>query len=244
MSRIAVLSDIHGNLPALEAVVDDAKRRGCDQFINLGDILSGPLWPEETAAFLRPLDWPTLAGNHERQLLEQVPEEMGASDAYADSVIGEDERAWLRTLPPVLAWHPDIFLCHGTPDSDLRYLLHDVDGSGASDSVPETIAARIGGRPEQLILCGHSHSPRCVKLPSGQVAANPGSVGLPAYDWDWPHFHKMETGTSDARYAIVDGETLKVELLAIVYDYEPAARKAEAQGRADWAVALRTGRVQ
>ena len=67
--RIAFLSDIHGNLPALQAVRDDMARRGVDQVINGGDILSGPLWPRETADVLMALDWPTIAGNHERQLL-------------------------------------------------------------------------------------------------------------------------------------------------------------------------------
>lgn len=243
MSRIAVLSDIHGNLPALEAVVDDAHRRGCDTFINLGDIVSGPLWPVETAAFLRPLAWPTIAGNHERQLLTQTREEMGTSDRYADRVIGETEREWLRTLPPVLAWRPDIFLCHGTLDSDLDYMLHDVSEADVRDATPDAVAARVAGRGERLILCGHTHIPRRVTLPGGRTVANPGSVGLPAYDWDRPHYHVMETGTPAARYAIVDGGTLAVDLIAVDYDHENAARKADAEGRGDWAVALRTGRA-
>lgn len=244
MSRIAVLSDIHGNLPALEACVDDAKQRGCDTFINLGDILSGPLWPVETAAFLRPLEWPTIAGNHERQLLTQTRDQMGDSDRFADAVIGEGERAWLRTLPPVLAWRPDIYLCHGRLGSDLDYMLHDVGEAAVSDTPPHAVAARVAGRDERLILCGHTHVPRQVKLPDGRTVANPGSVGLPAYDWDRPHYHVMETGSPAARYAVVDGDTLDVDLIAVAYDHEAAARKAEAEGRSDWAVALRTGRAR
>jgi predicted phosphodiesterase len=244
MSRIAVLSDIHGNLAALEACVDDARQRGCDQFINLGDILSGPLWPVETAAFLRPLEWPTIAGNHERQLLTQTRDQMGASDHYADALIGEGDRAWLRTLPPTLAWRPDIYLCHGTLESDLDYMLHDVSEAGVIDTPPDVVAARVAARRERLVLCGHTHAPRQVKLPDGRTVANPGSVGLPAYDWDRPYYHVMETGSSDARYAVVDGDTLAVELVAVAYDHESAARKAEAEGRGDWALALRTGRAR
>lgn len=244
MTRVAVLSDIHGNLPALEAVVDDAKRRGCEQFVNLGDILSGPLWPVETAAFLMPLEWPTIAGNHERQLLTQTRDRMGASDRHADSVIGERERAWLRTLPAVLAWRSEIFLCHGTLESDLDYMLHDVSETGVGDTPPDAVARRVAGRAERLILCGHTHIPRWVRLPGGRMVANPGSVGLPAYDWDRPCHHVMETGSPDARYAIVDGDTLDVEPVAVAYDHESAARKAAAEGRDDWAIALRTGRVR
>ncbi|MDZ4355615.1 MAG: metallophosphoesterase family protein, partial [Variovorax sp.] len=67
--RIVALSDIHGNLPALNAVLADVARRGADLIVNCGDILSGPLWPAETAERLMALDLPTIAGNHERQLL-------------------------------------------------------------------------------------------------------------------------------------------------------------------------------
>ena len=64
--RIAAISDIHGNLPALEAVLADIARRGADLVVNCGDILSGPLWPAETAERLMALNLPTIAGNHER----------------------------------------------------------------------------------------------------------------------------------------------------------------------------------
>ena len=244
MSRIAVLSDIHGNLPALEAVVADARRRGCTDFINLGDILSGPLWPQETAEFLRPLNWPTISGNHERQLLTQRPDEMGASDAYADKVIGEVERAWIGAMPSALALSADIFLCHGTVESDLCYLLHDVDQQGVRDASTGDILSRLSGRAEMLVLCGHTHTARCVALPDGQRVANPGSVGLQAYDWDQPFYHVMESGTPDARYAIVDEDNLEVELLTVAYDHELAARKAESEGFDSWAHALRTGRMR
>jgi predicted phosphodiesterase len=77
MSRIAILSDIHGNLPALEAVIADAEAQGCTGFANLGDSLSGPLWPVETADLLMAQGWPTIAGNHERQLLTLDRARMG-----------------------------------------------------------------------------------------------------------------------------------------------------------------------
>src|SRR5215471_15524104 len=64
--RIAVLADFHGNLAALEAVVEDLQNRRPDQVVNLGDCVSGPLWPSETAALLMALGWPTVRGNHDR----------------------------------------------------------------------------------------------------------------------------------------------------------------------------------
>ena len=78
--RIAIISDVHGNLPALEAVVADIRGRGVDLIVNLGDTVSGPLLPRETAHYLMAEDWLTLAGNHERQVLEEPTGGRGPSD--------------------------------------------------------------------------------------------------------------------------------------------------------------------
>ena len=238
---LAVLSDIHGNLPALEAVIADATTRGATTFVNLGDIVSGPLWPRETAELLMRLDWPTIAGNQERQLLAGDPATMGASDRFARERLDDAQLAWLAALPPTLAYAPDIFLCHGTPTSDTTYLLEDVGEDGAYPASPAAVRARIAGRHERLILCGHSHLARLLWL-DGQVVANPGSVGLPAYSDEHPHWHVMEAGSPRARYALIDGA--EVDLIEVDYDFTYAAAKAKAEGRDDWAFALRTGRAR
>jgi len=241
MSRLAVLTDIHGNLPALEAVIADAQGRGCEAFVNLGDILSGPLWPVETADLLMALDWPTLAGNHERQLLTEDRAAMGESDAYTFDRLSDRHMAWMESLPQTMDYTADIFLCHGTPDSDLVYFLEDVGPDGACAAAVNLIVERAGKRGARLTLCGHTHKPRMVVLPDGRTVANPGSVGLPAYAASTPYPHVMEGGTPDARYAIVtEGE---VELIEVPYDFERAAVKAQAAGRGDWAQALRHGHM-
>ncbi|HEY0622528.1 metallophosphoesterase family protein [Sphingomonas sp.] len=99
---LAVLSDIHGNLPALEAVIADARAAGATGFANLGDSLSGPLWPAETADLLMREDWPTIAGNHERQLLTHTPERMNASDRFARQCLSDAHLAWLAAQPEAL----------------------------------------------------------------------------------------------------------------------------------------------
>ena len=96
--RIALVSDIHGNLPALEAVLEDTRRRGVTRIVNLGDSLSGPLLPLETARFLMSRDWVQLAGNHERQLLEFAEHGGGESDAYAHAQLTPDVFEWMRAL--------------------------------------------------------------------------------------------------------------------------------------------------
>jgi predicted phosphodiesterase len=241
MSRIAVLADIHGNLPALEAVVADAEAQGCTHFANLGDSLSGPLWPAETADFLITRDWPTIAGNHDRQLLTVDRARMNASDAFARDVLDDRHLGWLASLAPTLALSPDILLCHGTPADDLEHFLHTVENGAARAATDAEVSERAAGRVEALILCGHTHLARALALGDGRTIANPGSVGLQAYDDDHPEAYRVENGDALARYAIVDGAG--IVLRAVGYDHEDAARRAETNGRPDWAMGLRTGRV-
>lgn len=103
---LAVLSDIHGNLPALEAVIADARAAGATGFVNLGDSLSGPLWPAETADLLMREGWPTLAGNHERQVLTHAPDRMNASDRFARERLSNIQLAWLAAQPQTLTVIP------------------------------------------------------------------------------------------------------------------------------------------
>lgn len=236
-----MLTDIHGNLPALEAVIADAEAQGCAGFVNLGDSLSGPLWPAETADLLIELDWPTIAGNHERQLLTLDRARMGASDAFARDALNDRHLQWLASLPPTLALSADVLLCHGTPTDDLEHFLHTVDDGAAREATAAEMLKRAGGRGEALTLCGHTHLPRIVTLEDGRTIANPGSVGLQAYDDDHPVAYRVEVGDPCARYAIIDDGA--VTLRAIDYDHDTAARRAEANGSAGWAVALRTGRM-
>ena len=242
MTRWAVVSDIHGNLPALQAVVADAG--AVDGWLNLGDLVSGPLWPRETAAWLMRQGWPTIAGNHERQLLTFARERMGPSDAYAAAALTDAQRAWLASLPGAMAPAPGLACVHGTPGNDLQYLLETVTPQGLRAATEAEIGERLGALRSPLLLCGHTHVPRCVAWQGGTLA-NPGSVGLPAYDDDHPFPHVVENGSPDARYAVIDDGhgAWQVTLRAVAYDFEAAARRAEDNGRGDWADALRTGRV-
>jgi predicted phosphodiesterase len=254
--RVAAISDIHGNLPALEAVLADIARCGADVTVNLGDIVSGPLWPAETADRLMALALPTIRGNHERQLLTLPPERMGAADAHARARLSAQHLAWLAGLPDALALAPDVLCCHGTPVSDLDYWLETVVPGFERGGAPgirmasgAEARARLGTQrntPASLRLCGHTHVPRAIEL-GGQdgLVLNPGSVGLQAFDDARPHPHVVENGSPHARWALAErrGGGWQLEFHAVAYDWEAAARQAEANGRPDWADALRTGRV-
>jgi predicted phosphodiesterase len=242
--RIAVVSDIHGNLPALEAIVEDIERRGVDAVVNLGDSVSGPLLPLETARFLMARDWIHLAGNHERLLLAEGPR--GVSDEFARSQLTSAELEWLASLRPRLRIQPALLLCHGTPSSDSEYLLETVEPGRVRAATPGEIGERLGEVEEDVVLCGHSHVPGARRAPSGTLIVNPGSVGLQAFEDTHPHPHVIETGSPDARYAIMtwaDGEWEPAHV-SVPYAWGRMAELARSRQRADWEVALRTGRME
>jgi len=244
--RIAAVSDIHGNLPALLAVSCDMARRGADVVVNLGDNLSGPLLPLETAHYLMARsEWIHLAGNHERQVLTLGPGERGASDEYAHSRLGAAELDWLRTLEPVRRLNGEVLLCHGTPSDDCRYLLETLEPGGIRAATLDEIDARLGTVDGELILCGHTHVPRSVRNRRGQLIVNPGSVGLQAYVDDAPWPHKVENGSPDARYAIVEhrGDGWHVDLISVPYDHQAMATLAAERHRPDWASGLASGTI-
>jgi putative phosphoesterase len=241
--RIAIVSDIHGNIRALEAVLADIRRAGADRIVNAGDILSGPLEPSATADLVMSLNLPTIRGNHERHLLACEHERGEPSDQYAYEHTTEAQREWLRGLPAVMELSDEVFMCHGTPASDLIYLLERVDQNGASLARTAEVEAHLEGYSHSLIICGHSHRPRAVALPDGRLVVNPGSVGLQAYDADRPAFHVIENGSPHARYAICErgAHGWNVEHRCVVYDYMGASETARRNGRRDWAGWLATG---
>jgi predicted phosphodiesterase len=243
--RIAVLSDIHGNSLALEAVIDDLRGQRVDLVVNLGDIVSGGLDPLGTIALLDKLDPITVRGNHERQLAAGMP---GLSDSWARQCLPVDVIERLNALPTSASPVPGVLAFHATPHDDLTYLLDTVDAKEVRAATAEEIAERLGEVASgwDLLLCGHTHIARKAVLPSGTIVVNPGSVGMPAYDDGVPHPHVMESGTPHARYAIVKqlSSRWEVDFRAIEYDWEAAAHQAEAHHRPDIADALRTGTVR
>jgi putative phosphoesterase len=244
--RIAVLSDIHGNIWALEAALADLKQQGgVDVVINAGDILSGPLEPAATADLLMGLGLRTIAGNHERQLLACAERRGSASDQFAFDHTSARHHQWLASLPGTLEIGESVLVCHGTPMSDHEYFLEDVDERGVHPAALANLEARTDGIERALILCGHSHLPGVGAVARDRVIVNPGSVGLQAYDDDQPCFHWIENGSPHLRYAICERSRVGWNVLhrCVAYDHEKAAATARRHGREDWARWLETGRV-
>ena len=252
LMTFAVLADIHGNAAALGAVLADMERLGITQAVNLGDHFSGPLDAAKTADLLMARDFPSILGNHDRWMIEQDPSDMGASDKVAFDQLGAHQMDWLKGQPATLTVYGDVLLCHGTPTSDTTYWLERVnaDGSVRSATLAE-IEREAKGIDASLILCGHTHTPRLVRMPDGRVILNPGSVGCPAYDDDTPVFHLMMTGTPNASYAIAERAPQEaphqtpngwnITFRSVPYDTGAMVDLAKAHGRDEWAQALESG---
>lgn len=246
--RLGIIADVHGNFHALTAVLARLKTLACDQIVNLGDCLSGPLEADKTAALLMSENFLTVRGNHDRMLIDRGVDEMGPSDQAAFRLLNADQLDWLRGMP-VDAQLGNIYLCHATPRKDSAYLLETVlPHTGVVRlATPGEMRARLNGVPEDaaVVLHGHTHIPRMVNL-DGRLLINPGSVGLPGYDASTTTHHYMETGSPHARFAVLDrsgatGNNWHVEFHALEYEWDKAAELATAAGRADWAHALATG---
>jgi len=229
--HLAVISDIHGNLPALEAVLADIGRRGVTQVVNLGDCVLGPLWPRETCAFLMTRGFPTVRGNTDRSVATLAPADMTPLQHYTLGQLEEAQRRWLGDLPTTLRLDQGILAVHGCPDDDNRYLLEDIEQGRLVRATAETITQRLGSTDAVLVLCGHSHQQHMVRLPGGPLLLNPGSVGL------------SDIGSPHARYALVRREhgAMTIELVALDYDHASAVKRASANDNPRWAYTLATG---
>lgn len=242
--KLAVISDIHGNIAALDAVLADIGRRDVDLIVNLGDSLSGPFDAVATADRLMALELPTVRGNHDRFLIDRPRERMGLWESWVIGDLSDAHLAWISSLPMVLDLG-GVFACHATPSSDEDNWL---DDRGARHRLEardlDEVLLRAGGVAQEVMLCGHTHTPRVVRLPDGRMIVNPGSVGCPAYhDTRGEPSFIHQTGSPDARYAIVEkgSAAWQAALLSVPYDASEMARMAEEKGAASWAQAITTG---
>ena len=242
--RYAIISDIHGNIDALEAVLADIERRGVKDIINLGDCLSGPLDAMAVADRLMPLNLPTLRGNHDRQLIDRPAASMGNWERWVIGALRPEHLEWIKTFPLTVTIG-DVFCCHAAPEKDDKNWL---DSRGPMQRLVarnrNDVEALAGDILSPVMLCGHTHTPRVVRLTDGRLVVNPGAVGCPAYldTRIEPHFIH-ETGAPDARYAIVEkvGDGWSASLMSVPYDASAMAAMARAKGEETWARAVETG---
>lgn len=240
--RTAIISDIHGNIDALQAVLLDIKNRGIQNIYNLGDSLYGPLFPIETYKLLVKENIQNIRGNCDRILLD--PNSNNPTVQYVQNLLEDEHKEWISNLPFSLQTE-DFYFCHGTPTNDESYLLEEMSSNGSTLKKTEDILKLVNGISQNIIFCAHTHIPRVVYLPNNKIVINPGSVGLPAYEDTLPIYHKMESGSPYANYTIVTKrkDDWMIEQILIPYSREAAIIQSEKNGRNDWVKALQTGRI-
>jgi len=243
--RIAFFSDIHANLPALEAVLADMETRNLDAIYCLGDLVGYAPWPNEVITEIRKRKIPTIAGNYDEGIglmshncgcaykTEQDKALGAVSIGFTNEIITEENREYLRMLPRHIRLtfldeskeenKIELLLVHGSPRKINEYLFEDRPEKSFLRLLEEASAA--------ILLFGHTHKPFHRVLPyeqEGQThyrhAVNIGSVGKP------------KDGDTRACYAVLEitpatkltqPDSLQVEFVRVAYDLEKAAQAVE-----------------
>ena len=200
---LAVLYDLHGNLPALEAVLADAEAAGAERYLLGGDYALFGAWPLETVERLRGLDARWVRGNVDRWLVDEhdAPEAALPAIERCRELLGAGVASELAALPHDLS-DGDVLYVHASPLSDMRSFLPE-----AGDTDEELMA---GTAPSRLVF-GHTHLAFRRPGPNGVELVNPGSVGIPL------------DGDRRAAYALVH-ESGALEARRVAYDHAASAR--------------------
>lgn len=235
--RIAILSDVHANLPALEAVLADIDAASVDARYALGDLVGYAPWPNETLERLQAEGFPIVMGNYDdgvgfgrdecgcAYVKERDRAEGDAGFAWTKAHVTDENRAWLRTLAPQIRFAADgrrYLLVHGSPRKINEYLYE--------DKPDDTFARIAAGASADVIVCGHTHKPYD-KTVAGTRFINVGSAGKP------------KDGDPRGCWALLDTTTGTVEFRRAAYDVEAAASAIEASDLPDeFAAQLREAR--
>lgn len=223
--RIAVLSDIHANLDALQAVWQDIEQQKPDAVYCLGDLVGYGAYPNEVIAFLQERQVPTVLGNYDEGVgfdLSECgcaytrPEDRLRGDQslrWTQAKTGAEAKTYLQTLPLQIRLEdrsPKLLLVHGSPRKVNEYIFED-----RPVATFERIARLAGA---DVLLFGHTHLPYQKRV-GATLFVNDGSVGKP------------KDGDPRACYALLElGRRTRVEFRRVVYDVEAAARSVETSG--------------
>lgn len=237
--RLAVFSDIHGNLQGLQAVLHDIEQRGADILWCGGDLVGYGANPGEVIDLIRQSGIPTIMGNYDDGIgylriacgcdyADEAAMARGQrSIAWTQAATTEEQRAFLRSLPHRIQREIEghqVVLVHGSPARLNEYLCESV--------ADELFAQHLAATQADILLFGHTHRP-FHKVLHGKHLVNTGSAGKPKH------------GNPNATYALLEifrGE-VRVEIVEVPYDYESAAQAIEAVDLPhEFAQMLRTGR--
>ena len=252
--KIAIISDIHGNSWALEAVLEDIQKRNIVEILNLGDIFYGPLNPAKTYELISKTKMTSISGNADRYMLEvtldKIPNPtIPLSNPTMNFVIqsfDDEGLRWIKNLPKTLIVDDTFFLCHGNLITDDSPLVEKITPNSVLLKDDDELTKETSEVNQPIILCGHTHIPRFTNLANGRKIINPGSVGFSAYTHDEPFEHKMESNSPHAKYCIVeidDDDLISVEQISLKYDWDSAINQALKNDRPDWANWIKFGKA-
>jgi putative phosphoesterase len=225
--RIAVLSDIHANAQALEAVMNDLISQNCEHVFCLGDIvLAGPQ-PKDVMEYVMAQEgtWTIIQGNTDKMIAQYGPDVVEfleaqypvMANALTDDMnqLDDNHRVFLANLPPMLSLEVEgcsVLLVHGSPRANNEDILPEMP--------IEQVEEIIKGTQEKLILCGHTHIPCGYQTNSGQTVVNVGSVGRPM------------TQEPRACYAIIDfaDGSFEIRHRFVPYDNQLSAKLMSERG--------------
>ncbi|MBE9202324.1 metallophosphoesterase family protein [Synechocystis salina LEGE 06099] len=231
--KLAVISCVHGNFEALNAVLSDIDQQKADQIYCLGDLVGYGPYPNAVVEMIRSLDIPTCQGCWDEDIVEGLnacecsypsllAESRGrTAHEWTNNAIHPEVREYLAGLPLTMR-HENLCFVHGSPNSQHEYLLPSMDGFAALERVLATEA--------DVLFCGHTHVPYVRELKEGTISVrveqgeegkadkkftvplkriiNAGSVGEPRH------------GRPNATYVLYDTETTQVTLREVPYNYQ------------------------
>jgi putative phosphoesterase len=236
--RIAIISDIHGNLTALEATLADLASQGADQVVCLGDVASSGPQPHEVLRRLQDQEIPSIMGNTDAWLLNPKPytgeeafhQKVYAIDEWCARQLSAADREYLRTFEPTLEIAIDArrrLLCyHGSPQSNQDIIV--------ATTPNEELERFLGGYQAAVLAGGHTHA-QMLRRFRESIVINPGSVGLP--------YERVASGEGErnvpwAEYALLsaDGDSLSVAFRRVPLDVSEIVQAALSSGmpHADW----------
>lgn len=202
---LAILSDIHGNFPALQAVMKDALDRGCDRFISLGDVVSYYAQPNECIDLLKEHNAINILGNHDSYLVNDTncPRSRAVSIIvdHHKRIVTAPQLDWLKKSLPFLQEGTTLFVHGGPEDPQDQYLY--------------TVSSKIFPQGVHLLFSGHTHVQTLVYL-DGKTYCNPGSVGQPR--------------DGDVRAAYATMEEGKITLHRVAYDINKTVAAMKSAG--------------
>jgi len=171
--RVAAISDIHGNLPALEAVLSDVENEDVDAVVVVGDTISGP-WPLEVLDLVERFGARIVHGNVDREVVNRS-DRYGPLALWSADRLGEERLAAAAAWPTTVELEIDglghVLFCHSTPASD--------DPIYTRITPDDELVSLFGAVAADVLVCGHTHMQYDRRLSSGLRVVNPGSVGMP-----------------------------------------------------------------